>query len=70
VVEVEAEALEKGTLTLKRWAVLRPESVVYTLHILMFVKRKSGPESVIGIAMSWTLRGSGSILPLAVRSKA
>jgi len=34
VVEVEVKTLEEETLTLKRWAVLRPESVMYTLHIL------------------------------------
>lgn len=59
MVEVKVEALEEGTLTLKRLAVLRPESVAYTLHMLMFVKRKFGPDSVIGIAIRYELDAPG-----------
>jgi len=58
VVEVEVEALEV-TLTLKRWAVLWPEYVLCTLHILMFVKHKFGRDSVVGIAIRYGLDAPG-----------
>jgi hypothetical protein len=59
VVEAEVEVLEEVTLTLKRWAVLRPETVVYTFYILMFVKRKFGRDSVVGIAIRYGLDAPG-----------
>jgi hypothetical protein len=59
VVEVEVEALEEVTLTLKRWAVLRPESVVYTVHNLMFLKRKFGRDSLVDITIRYGLDAPG-----------
>ena len=59
VAEVEVEALEEVTFTLKRWAILRPEAVVYTSHILMFITHNFGRESAVGIATRYGLGAPG-----------